>query len=279
MSKALGFILIGLFVGNVTLYANLFSVFQEPDLALHFLSVGQADAESIRSARSTVLIDAGIGKRTIEALDAVLPSYDRTIDVAIITHPNLDHYGGMDEVLERYRVRLVLMTGAEVTTAEFQKLLTLLREKEIPILYAMRGEEIAFGKNQIQILSPREPLFGKNILRDKLNDTSIVAKLVHPGLTALFTGDISSKLETNLQVGDADILKVPHHGSKFSSSLKFLQQVSPKYAVIEVGKNSYGHPTSETLSRLASVGAKVFRTDLDGTISFLVRDGKVEIRK
>lgn len=279
MPKGLFLVLVGLGIANVALYSYLFSFLQEPELGVHFLSVGQGDAELIRGNRSSILIDAGPGSRVVQEIDKVVPAYDRTIDVAIISHPQLDHMGGMLPVIERYKVRLFVMTGVEATLAEYQKLKETLRARGIPVLYAVKDEKISFGRNELTILFPETLLAGESFPSRKLNETSIVARLDSPAFSALFTGDITSKTESQLNPGPATILKVPHHGSKYSSSGEFVAAVSPKWAVIEVGRNSYGHPTHEALSRLAAVGAKVFRTDVGGSVSFLVDNGVVKIER
>jgi len=126
---------------------------------------------------------------------------------------------------------------------------------------------------------PNELLRGQYFPPKELNDTSVVALLVWRDFSALFTGDITSNVEQRLKqtVGRLTVLKVAHHGSKFASDAGFLAAVKPRYAVIEVGKNNYGHPTQEALSRLAAAGAKIFRTDLNGPVSFSFSDGIVKI--
>ena len=151
-----------------------------------------------------------------------------------------------------------------------QELLNTLQyiEKEnIPLITLAEGDKIKYGKNNLLILSPNKKFLG----RKEINNTSIVIKFESPKFGALFTGDIGYDVEKYLvnkfpDILKSDILKVPHHGSKYSSSLEFLKMVNPGLALIEVGKNSYGHPTKEVLNRLMALGVDVFRTDEDGTI-------------
>lgn len=113
-----------------------------------------------------------------------------------------------------------------------------------------------------------------------MNDTGFVTLLRTPGFAALFTADIGANVEEDLvQNFDlrADILKVGHHGSKYSSSEEFLEEVEAKLAVIEVGENRYGHPTEETLGRLRAAGAQIFRTDQHGTLKIFVKDKKLQV--
>jgi competence protein ComEC len=138
------------------------------------------------------------------------------------------------------------------------------------------GDVIRYNDARMQILGPN-----KISLNDKeVNESSIVALLSVDGVRALFTGDIGTKTERQLIERYhllSDILKVPHHGSKYSSSNIFLEAASPRAAFIGVGKNSYGHPTSEVLARFESIGSKIFRTDMQGTLKVIIRDGKIAI--
>ena len=126
------------------------------------------------------------------------------------------------------------------------------------------------------MLSPSQ----SNLLKRELNDTALVMLLKSSNLTALYTGDAGFNIENELMKKydlNADILKVGHHGSKYASSMEFLNKVSPKISAIGVGKNSYGHPTKETLSRLADIGSQIFRTDKDGTIKVAVESESIKV--
>jgi len=278
------YVLIALTVLNIGCWSAIFSItrLHAAGSELYFLNVGQGDSELIRTVAGNILIDGGRGKlTTLNELDKILSGSDRTIDILMVSHPQLDHLAGLIEVARRYNVRLAVMTGAEYPLAEYQTLKALLRANKVPILYAIRGEEIVLGPGRLMIFNPAYILRGKATNPNTINDTSIVAKFSADGAAALFTGDISAAKERALAdlIGRIDILKVSHHGSKYSSDPEFLRKVRPKIAVIEVGKNPYGHPTAEALSRLAEVGARVFRTDLDGTITFQLKESKIQISK
>lgn len=281
MPKLAKYIFVTLLAATAITYWVIWSELrQRPALSLHFLNVGQGDAELIRTRAGNVLIDAGKSGRVVYELDKFLQYPDRTIDIAMLTHPNLDHLAGFLEVLGRYNVRLFVMTGVRYDTlAEYQKLKKTIEAKRIPILYAVAGEEIKLGGPEIKIVWPNEFLRDKYFPKNDLNDTSVVARLAWRDFSALFTGDITANVERRLEqvAGRLTVLKVAHHGSKFASDAGFLGAVRPKYAVIEVGKNNYGHPTQEALGRLAAAGAKIFRTDLDGSVSFSFADGMVKI--
>lgn len=282
MNKFCAYALLVLFVANFGLWWNVISGIgtAETLTAMHFLDVGQGDAQLIRTPAGNILIDAGRGSMTaLRELDDILPISDRVIDVAVITHPQLDHMGGLKEILERYNVRLVVHTGVSYQSAAYDSLITVIREKHIPILYALNGEEIIAADGKLTILSPDTLLKGVSISPDAVNDTSIVMRYDEGDFSALFTGDISAQRERELarRIGGADILKVSHHGSKYSSAREFLAAINPAIAVIGVGKNSYGHPAAETLLRLAAIGARVLRTDLNGRVSVFVEDGRIQI--
>ena len=140
------------------------------------------------------------------------------------------------------------------------------------------GDKIHYRENRFDILSPNKDFLNG---RDT-NDSGLVMKLSAADSQSLFTGDIGEKVEDFLIKNydlKIDILKVGHHGSKFSTSQKFLAAAQPKLAFIGVGKNSYGHPTKEVLNRLASVGAAIYRTDTSGTIKLVINKGRIFISK
>lgn len=282
MPKLSKYIFITLIAGNVFVFWIIWSALGgAEDLAIHFLDVGQGDASLIETPAGNVLIDGGpSGRRVVAEIDKFLDYPDRTIDVVVMSHPNQDHIAGFVEVLKRYNVRLFVMSGVKYDTlASYQEIKRILQEKHIPILYAVAGEEFLLGGPKMKVLWPREPLKDKYFPRKALNDTSIVARLSQDDFDALFTGDISAKVEERLAstVGDIGVLKVAHHGSKYSSDIRFLRAVQPEIAAIGVGRNSYGHPAQETLDRLAAVGAKVLRTDLGGPVSIVINNGVVKI--
>ncbi len=154
-----------------------------------------------------------------------------------------------------------------------------IQENKIPVVILAGGDKIHYLDSQFNFLLP-----DKNFIESSdLNETAFVSLLQSQNSKILFTGDIDAKLENYLLqkygLKDIGVLKVAHHGSKFSSSENFLKEISPKIAIIEVGKNSYGHPTPDVLKRLASVGAQIFRTDKDGTIKLAINNGKINIFK
>lgn len=242
-------------------------------LTLHFLDVGQGDATlAVLPTGVKVLIDGGPPNgRVLTELARVLPPTDRYLDLVIMSHPQVDHFGGLLEVVRRFRVGAFLMPGREGEAASFQELMSALEEGGVRTVALGAGDRVTNGENRLAILSPTSALLaGKAV-----NDAGIVAFLTSKGARVLFTGDLGAKASEEIARRSslaAHVLKVPHHGSKFSSSAAFLRAVRPKVAVIEVGKNSYGHPAPETLARLEAAGARVYRTDQDGNVR-VVADG------
>lgn len=235
------------------------------------LNVGQGDATLLRMpSGATFLTDAGPDASAARALDAILPAAERAIDIAVITHAQADHYGGFLEVLRRYRIGAILWSGVEPEgrSASWEALRAEIDARKIPLITVDAGDRILHDDLSIAILSPDSMWRGSG----EPNDTGIVQGVVTPAWTALLTADIGGALEDELRGRfdlRADILKVGHHGSKYSSSEEFIKAVAPKIATVSVGGgNRYGHPAPATLARLESATgtSSVFRTDLEGTI-------------
>jgi len=265
-------ILGGLVCANVIAFSVLLSLAKEKYLEITFFDVGQGDSIFIQAPKGQqILIDGGPTSAVISKLGKEMPFYDRSLDLVILSHPEKDHLAGLLDVLERYKVDNVLWTGVVRDTAEWKEWNNLIKKEGANIQIAQAGERIIISDNPfvyIDVLFPFEDLSNKTF--EDSNDTSIVARLVFEKDSFLFTGDISRKTELELIKNSdlkSEVLKVAHHGSKYSSSLEFLKEVLPKIAVIEVGKdNTYGHPTPEVLARLKDFGIEVLRTDADGDI-------------
>jgi len=251
-------------------------------LEVNFFNVGQGDAIFIVSPKGQqILIDGGPDSIILKKLAQEMPFWDRDIDLIILTHPEKDHMAGLIEVLKRYKVENILWTGIVRDIPEYDEWIKLIAKEGAEIKIAKAGQQIKLSRFNLNnfiyfdIFYPFEELAGQEFKNS--NDTSITTKLVFNGVTFLFTGDISDKVEKELVLAslplESDILKVSHHGSKYSSSDYFLENVSPEIAVIQVGKNSYGHPTKAVLERLEKFDIKVLRTDLNGDIK-IISNGK-----
>lgn len=239
---------------------------------IRFFSIGQGDSIFIEDeAGHQILIDGGENKIILEKLGEVLPFFDRSLDLVILTHPNRDHLGGILEVLEKYKVEKVIYTGVESDDAYYQKFKEILKQKNIPVFFVQEGWRINLtGGAYLDFLFPLENLKGQK-MKD-LNESSIVCRLVRGEKEYLLMGDADFSTESALIRQNiylkSDLLKVGHHGSKNATSENFLKAVQPEVAIISVGENRYGHPHPELLERLQSLGIKVLRTDQEGDIEY-----------
>ena len=253
------------------------------DTELYFLDVGQGDSELvILPGGIKILIDAGPNNKIVSELESVLRSTDRYIDLLVLSHPETDHFNGFIDVLKRYQVGAFIYNGRAGAAQSWKELAKIVEENKVPVFVLGQGDKIKNQDDFFEILLPNA-----DFLRSKeLNDTSLIMKLINNDeqnqIKILFTGDIGEKNEkyliNNFDIR-ADILKVGHHGSKYSSGDYFLKAVNPKISAIEVGKNSYGHPTKEVLERLASVGSQIFRTDQNSIIKLAIKGNEINIFK
>lgn len=280
-NSALGAIILFLFiVFDFLIWREIFLTDLRDRPEIYFLDVDQGDAELlILPQKVKILTDAGRGKKILSSLARIDALSDKYIDVAIITHPQEDHFGGFLELLEYYDFGIFIINGREnPATDNWNGLLEKIKEKGIPSIVVRRGDKIKYQGNQIKILSPDENLAQSA----ELNDTGIVQFIETPFFRALFAADIGKSVENYLvQTNDSlqvDILKVAHHGSKYSSGASFLKIIKPKLAIIEVGKeNRYGHPAESVLEELKSLGSQIFRTDLNGTIRISPEQNKLKV--
>ena len=278
MEKKSALIILGvIFLINVLAWLAVYNLSQSQLLEVTFFDIGQGDAIFIETPKNhQILIDGGPTSIILEKLGKVMPYWDRTIDLVILTHPEHDHYGGLIEVLKRYKVENILWTGVLKETAEFQEWQRLIKEEKANIYIAKSGQKITWSGSYLDILHPWESFEGE-VVKD-VNNTSIVSRLVHRDNSFLLTGDIYKSterkiLEKGINIG-SDILKVSHHGSKTSSASEFVSAVSPEIAIIQCGKdNSYGHPHPETLEVLEKYDINILNTAESGDIK-IISNGK-----
>jgi competence protein ComEC len=246
----------------------------QPDGKFHvyFLNVGQGDSILLRTpSGKNILIDGGPDDKVLSELKDTLPFFDSTLDYVLLTHPDSDHIKGLIYVLKRYPVKNIYFTGAGKNNSLTESFLQTVRDKNIHTVIADATTDIVLTDGvTLDVLYPFTQIMGSAV---NINSTSIVSRAIYGNNSILLTGDsendVAEKLITNHANLDSDILKVAHHGSKYASSEKFLSAVSPKYCVIQVGKdNSYHHPHLETLKRLDVACEKILRTDKNGRIEF-----------
>ena len=238
-----------------------------------FMNVGQGDAALINfDDGQKILVDCGPDRGILSALGRNTAFYDRTIDYLIVTHPDLDHYGGCIDVLKNYDVKKVLVNGDDKKGDPFYvEWKTALLKKEVEV--ASTSTIISIDSARFVFFLPDRTLPFKKI---DTNDNSIVFRLQHGRESFLFTGDIGIEAEELLVnkycAGKiacplhSDVLKVAHHGSDGSSGESFLAKVAPRRALISVGKNKFGHPSLRATRHLERAGAEISRTDEAGDI-------------
>lgn len=251
-------------------------------LRVTFFDVGQGDGILVETPLGNqILIDGGPSEKIVAKLGQTLPFWDRSIDLLILTHPHADHLDGLLEILRRYDVDMVMESGVAHSIPEYREWHTLLKEKNVRVVLARRGQTIdAGGGVHFMVLSPFEDYFGQS--PKNIHNAMVVSRLAYGNGSVLFMGDAEKMVEYRLvhefsgvasETLHSDILKVGHHGSKTSTTDELLRTVTPSYAIISVGrKNRYGHPYQEVLDRLTSFGSTVLRTDQDGDIQF-INDG------
>ena len=252
------------------------------DMSISFINVGQGDAEFIVLPSSkTVLIDGGPDSEGLS--DYIINHKISKIDYVVLTHPHSDHYKGLNYVFDNCQVNNFYDTRMNNSRATGDETVRnkALNEPECHIYYPKEGDKLHWDSEvDITVLNTCSTNTATSH-GSELNESSIVLKLTYKGVSVLMTGDIDDTVETRLinQYGNylqSQIYKVPHHGSKYSTNRKFIDKVKPEYAVIEVGQNSYGHPTEIAIKQLKNVDAQVSRTDIDGTITFTINTtGKI----
>ncbi len=269
-----------LLLGNIFAWQEVFALAGPHYLKVTVLDIGQGDAIFIETPdRHQILIDGGPDSFVVGKLSSRLPFWDRDLDVVILTHPDKDHVMGLLQVLQKYKVDYIVWTGVIRSTETYQEWLRLLaaaEKKGTNVVKAKAGQRITSGDAILTTLHPFEDLTGQDF-KETTNETGIISNLAYGKNSFLFTADVGSKTE-NLLIGNgidvsAQVLKVGHHGSRFSTSDAFLQAVNPSIAVISSGKkNMYGHPAPEILQRLEKFGITTLRTDQMGDVQ-IISDG------
>jgi competence protein ComEC len=224
-----------------------------------FCNVGQGDGILVAQNNFQMVIDAGgDNKLMLGCLERNMPFWDKEIELAIMTHWDTDHSGGLNSLIDNYKVDK-LYGPSKPVDQNVQKFYT----GNLAINDVIRYKEIEFD-----ILGPGED-WGND------NDNSVVGILNVTGHRILLTGDASAQVEQKMVwrgilQGRVEVLKVSHHGSAEGTSEELLNAVKPAEAVISVGKNSFGHPTKVVLDRLTAAGVKIRRTDLEGDIIYVL---------
>jgi len=241
-------------------------------LVVSFFNVGQGDAIFIEAPNGKqVLVDAGPDTSVVYELGSTMSFWDRTIDIIIPTHADKDHIGGFPEVLNRYKILAVYDSQSSSTTAIYEEYNKEITEEESTIKKATSEDTIILDQEHglyIRVLFPEG-----DVSSLERNDASTVLQLVYGDIEFMLTGDAGTMVEEYLvylygEGLSSEVLKAGHHGSKTSTSEKFLSVVDPDYVVISAGEdNRYGHPHQEVVDLILASGAEMFETK-NGTIQF-----------
>lgn len=240
-------------------------------LTVAFLDVGQGDSVYIESpTHQQMIIDGGPNGAILSELGKLMPWYDHYIDVIVIDNSDVDHYGGLIDLLRRYDVGLVVESGTVGGSPSYKTLESLIAQKNIKKVIAKRGQSVVLGGGvHLDILFP-----DRDVSKLDTNNGSIIGQLVYGSTTVMFTGDAPNNTEEYVELLGgyrikSDILKAGHHGSKTSASDVFVSSVAPKYAVISAGlNNKYGHPHPETLELFKKLNIETLITFNLGMIVF-----------
>lgn len=255
------------------------------NMYVYFIDVGQGDAAFIRTPNGkNILIDAGqcsAGEDEFDAgLEIVLPFLAKKnvkqLDYVVASHAHSDHIGGLLSVLKKMPVGVVYDSGFPYSSPEYAKFLHVIKSKKIPYKLALQGDSLDWDPDlTVKVLSPQ-----RNRLFEDPNNNSIVLKITYRNVSFLFTGDIEALAEgeiiSNYKKSElaSIILKVPHHGSKTSSTEDFLDAVNPEIAVISCGRfNRFRHPHSDIVRRYNDFNIELHRTDKEGPV-FISTDGE-----
>lgn len=235
------------------------------NFSVSFIDVGQADSVLIRNGNYNMLIDAGNNEDGEKLVNYFKSLGIEEFTYVFATHPHEDHIGGMDDIINNFKIDNYYMSNKLSTTKTFMDVLDALDGRNLKYTVPNKGDTLKFGDANIKVIYPGDD-------KSNINDSSIVLKITYGKNSFLLTGDATSNVERKIYNEDikSDVLKVAHHGSSYSSTDVFLDKVKPYYAVISVGKNNiYNHPSNKTLEKLNKRNIKVYRTDLDGTIVFI----------
>jgi len=272
---------------TVLMLITIFSQFLTPNnnVRIIFCDVGQGDGIYIDLPKDVdIVIDGGPNNKILECLGRYMPVWDRKIEIVVLTHPQADHLNGLIEVVKRYEVEHFITSPIGNTTKGYTKLVEAIQEQQIAIKNVYTGDRIKLGEITLQTLWPSrayvanssnaeisENILGVSTTNADLNDFSVVLQFTYGEFDAVFSADADENIQdeilaANTKLQPVEIFKIPHHGSSSGLLDEFIDQFEPIFAIISVGKNQWGHPTTELLSRLSSRSIPVLRTDINGDI-------------
>ncbi len=272
-----------LLTASVLIWQAVYNELPNQTLTVAVMNVGQGDSIYIESPTHVrMIIDGGPDGRTLSEISKLVPWYTRSLDFIMVTNPDVDHYAGFMDVIKHYHVNNLFEAGTKAGSPVYTELQKDLQAGGAKVYLAKRGMVIDLGGGaHFDILFPA---ITDDVTNLKTNDGSIIGRLVYGSTSIMFTGDAPKALEEHVVALDGSrlqstILKVAHHGSKYSDSESFYTVVRPQYALISAGiKNRYGHPHQEILDLLKKFNIPTFITAEEGTIIFQ-SDGKTFVRR
>ena len=261
----------------LAIYVN--GCIKEKLFSVHIIDVGQGDSIFIQTLEDKrILIDAGDEEAEHTVYSYLKRRGVKKIDVLIATHPDTDHIGSMDYIIDKFKISHFYMPDAKTDSEAFYNLLDSCRDKNLKIEYLTKGDVLKIDSSTtMEILSP-------STITDKNNLNSIVSLLNYKGYEFLFTGDAEKENESEIlsscNLPDIEFLKAGHHGSSSSSTKEFVERVKPEAVAISCGyNNDYGHPHRSVLDTFRENGSVVYRTDKNGTLVFYCDENGIFTKK
>ena len=252
---------------------------KEKLFSVHIIDIGQGDSIFIQTLEDKrILIDAGDEEAEHTVYSYLKRRGVKKIDVLIATHPDTDHIGSMDYIIDKFKISHFYMPDAKTDSEAFYNLLDSCRDKNLKIEYLTKGDVLKIDSSTtMEILSP-------STITDKNNLNSIVSLLNYKGYEFLFTGDAEKENESEIlsscNLPDIEFLKAGHHGSSSSSTDEFIEKLKPEAVAISCGyNNDYGHPHRSVLDTFRENGSVVYRTDKNGSLVFYCDENGIFTKK
>ena len=242
--------------------------FNNDDLNILFMYVGQADSTFIKYKDKTMLIDAGNNEDGNNIVKFLKSKGISKLDYIVGTHYDEDHIGGLDDIINNFDIgKFYLSNGGEVGV-NYYNLEKAAKKRNLTITIPKVGDKIDFGDVNMEVMAASK-FDGKND-----NNASVVIQAKYGSRRYLFMGDLERQEEAKRKWNEVDVLKAGHHGSNTSSTQEFLNQVKPKYVFVSAGKNNkYRLPNVKAMERIEKTGAKIFRTDVNESSFWLISNG------
>jgi len=247
------------------------------EMVVHYINVGQGASQLlVGPSGKTMLIDAGNNDKEEMIVAYLQRAGIKKIDILVGTHPDADHIGGLDAVIDHFDIGQFYMPKVQSNTKTFEDVLQAAKNKGIKVNTAKADVTLQWDQGtNVQMVAPIGDY-------KDTNEMSAVIRVAYGETSFLLTGDAETKSEEDLVSSStmlkADVLLIGHHGSNSSTSDPFLERVNPRYAVIQSGKNNYGHPTPEILAKLTNKNIAVFRNDTAGNIVFVSNGKKLDVK-